>query len=304
MITTGLQLAILGGVLFGAGVAGLAWRLLPAHPHPGDVLAGLAPDAARPDVASPDDQERATLPLVLGRWGMRALPRSVWGNPPAQDLALLRVPVTRFYGDKLLFGFVGLLIVPFLTAIAAAMGWQLPILLPAGASVLVGVGMFFLPDYNVRDDAKQARVAFSRALGAWTDLVALERVSGSAPRQAMEVAAEIGDSWVFRRIREELALSGWTGEAPWTALKRLSHELGVPELSDVADIMRLGGEQGSQIYAQLRARSASMRAARLNEELAEANAVGEKLSIPMSILGVIFLVILVAPAVLRVLGGA
>ena len=61
-----------------------------------------------------------------------------------------------------------------------------------------------------------------------------------------------------------------------------------------ADIIRLGGEHGSQIYAQLRARSASMRAAMLNDELAQANAIGEKMSIPMSVLGAIFLLILIA----------
>ena len=77
----------------------------------------------------------------------------------------------------------------------------------------------------------------------------------------------------------------------------------MPELGDLADIVRLSGEEGAQIYGQLRARSAAMRAAMLNDEVAHANAVGEKLSIPMSILGVIFLMILIAPALLRVMGG-
>jgi hypothetical protein len=39
----------------------------------------------------------------------------------------------------------------------------------------------------------------------------------------------------------------------------------------------------------------------LNDEVALSNAVGEKMSIPMSLLGVIFLVILVTPALLRVM---
>lgn len=303
MITTGLQLAILGGILGGAGLTGLAWRLLPVHPHPGDVLARLAPEAARPNPPDPELAGGGTFTDRLGRRAMAALPSGVWGTPPRQELALLRIPLARFYGDKLLFAFVGLLIPPFLTTIVAVMGWRLPFLLPTGAAVGMAAGMFVLPDYNVRDDAKKARIEFARALGAWTDLVALERVAGSGPRQAMEVAAAIGDSWVFRRLREELALSGWSGEAPWDALKRLSQELGLPELSDVADIVRLGGEQGAQIYGQLRARSASMRTAMLSDELTEANAVGEKMSIPMSVLGVIFLVILVAPALLRVMGG-
>lgn len=303
MITTGLQLAILGGILTGSGLAGLVWRLAPAYPHAGDALTRLASDTSRSTMPESESIDGGTLSDRLGKWAMTTLPRGSWGNPPGQELALLRIPVARFYGEKLLFAFVGLLIPPFLTIVFAAMGLRLPFLLPTGAAVVMAIGMFFLPDYNVRDDAKKARTEFARALGAWTDLVALERNAGSGPRQAMEVAAEIGDSWVFRRLREELALSGWTGEAPWDALRRLSHQLGLPELSDVADIIRLGGEQGSQIYGQLRARSASMRTAMLNDELTEANAIGEKMSIPMSVLGVIFLVILVAPALLRVMGG-
>lgn len=303
MITTGLQLAILGGVLVGAGTAGICWRLLPVHPHAGDVLARLAPEAARPPAPELDTSDGGTLADRLGRWGMRVLPAGMWGNPPRQELALLRIPLPLFYGEKLIFAFLGLLIPPLLTWVFATLGWRLPFLLPTAASLTMAAGMFFLPDFNARDDAKKARIEFSRALGAWTDLVALERNAGSGPRQAMEVAAQVGDSWVFRRLREELALSGWTGEAPWDALKRLSGQLGVPELSDVADIVRLGGEHGSQIYGQLRARSASMRTAMLNDDLSEANAIGEKMSIPMSMLGVIFLVILVAPALLRVMGG-
>jgi len=118
------------------------------------------------------------------------------------------------------------------------------------------------------------------------------------------VAAGVGDSWVFRRIREELAYSNWSGEPPWEALRRLSTQLGVTELTDLADIVRLSGEEGAQIYAQLRARSAAMRSAMLHAELARANEIGEKLSIPMSVLGVVFLVILIAPALLRVTGGS
>ncbi len=34
MITTGVQLAILGGAMVGSGVAGLVWRIAPARPAP------------------------------------------------------------------------------------------------------------------------------------------------------------------------------------------------------------------------------------------------------------------------------
>jgi len=301
MSPTGLQLALLGGVLMAAGLVLLVSRLAPARPDLADALDRLSPDPHRPQ--APVGVEGVSAADRVGRWGVRLFPALVWGRAPVQQLALLRISTVRFYGEKLLFALIGLVMVPVLSVLLAVLGWRLPIAVPVLVTVGLAVGMFFLPDYNVRDDAKRARTEFARALGAYADLVALERNAGSGPRQALEVAAAVGDSWVFRRIREELAFSSWSGEQPWQALRRMSEELGVPELGDLADIVRLSGEEGAQIYSQLRARSASMRAAMLTDEVTYANTVGEKLSIPMSILGVIFLVILVAPALLRVLSG-
>ena len=82
----------------------------------------------------------------------------------------------------------------------------------------------------------------------------------------MEAAAEVGDSWVFTRLSEELTRSRWSGLPPWDALHTLAEELGLPELDDFADIMRLSGEEGAGVYATLRARSAAMRTAMLNDE--------------------------------------
>ena len=109
----------------------------------------------------------------------------------------------------------------------------------------------------------------------------------------------VGDSWVFRRLSEELTRSRWSGLPPWDALHALADELGLPELDDFADIMRLSGEEGASVYANLRARSAAMRTAMLNDEIAEANAIGERMTIPGSLLGVIFMALLVAPSLLR-----
>jgi len=182
-------------------------------------------------------------------------------------------------------------------------GVTMPIAVPAAGSLLAAAVMFWLPDFNARDDARKARAEFNRALGAYTDLVALERLGGSGSREAMELAAKVGDNWVFRRISEELARSRWSGVAPWDALHALADELGLPDLADLADVMRLTSE-GSQVYAQLRARSEAMRAAMLSTELAKANAAGERMTMPMALLSVVFLAILVVPALLQLTGGA
>jgi hypothetical protein len=142
-----------------------------------------------------------------------------------------------------------------------------------------------------------------RALVAYYELVALERLTGSGHRQAMENAAAVGQSWIFRRLAEELARSAWAGHAPWDALEDLGAELGVPDLADLAQVMQLSSSEGTQVATRLQAKATSLRAAILSSDLARANEVGEKMSIPMSLLGVIFMALLVAPALLRVTGG-
>ncbi len=166
----------------------------------------------------------------------------------------------------MVYALIGLVMPPLLTYFFTVLGWQLPLLIPVGGSIALAVLLFFGPDMDVRTDARKARIEFSRALTAYIDLVALERIGGSGPRQAMEQAAEVGDSWVFQRIGEELARSRWSGVAPWDALHALADELGLPDLDDLADIMRLS-QEGAQVYSNLRARSTALRAAMLNQEL-------------------------------------
>lgn len=298
-MTTGLQLMIVAGGLVGLGVALLALRLLPAQPDLADALERLTPGRSTTRsvaTSATTGKER------VGLWAMRALPPGLWIRTPTRELALLRIPVARFYGDKLTFAGLGLLIPPLLAYFFDLIGLGFPVALPAVASLGLAAAMFFLPNYNVLDDAKRARLEFSRALAAYIDLVALERNSGSGVRQAMESAAAVGDSWVFTRLSEELTRSRWSGQPPWDALHTLADELGLSELDDFADIMRLSGEEGTSVYTTLRARSAAMRTAMLNDEISEANAIGERMTIPGSLLGVIFMALLVTPSLLRMFG--
>ena len=112
---------------------------------------------------------------------------------------------------------------------------------------------WFLPDGNLSDAAKKARVEFRRALGSYVDLVALERnAGGSGTRQALENAARVGDAWPFHRIGDALARSRYSGDTAWDALHDLAAEHGLTDLDDLADIMRLAGEEGSQVVDTLR----------------------------------------------------
>lgn len=293
---TGLQLAILSGGLTSLGLVLVLARLLPVEPDLADALERVSSTRARPTATAAAAQ---TSKERLGLWGLRVLPPGLWVRTPSRELALLRISLAQFYGEKLTSAGLGLMIPPALTLLFHSLGLGIPLQIPAVASIGLAAVMFFLPNYNALDEARKARLEFTRALGAYIDLVALERNNGIGVRQAMEAAAEVGDSWVFTRLSEELTRSRWSGLPPWDALHTLAEELGLPELDDFADIMRLSGEEGASVYATLRARSASMRTAMLNDEIAQANAVGERMTIPGSLLGVIFMALLVAPSLLR-----
>jgi hypothetical protein len=299
-VIAGLPLAMAAGALLMLGCVLLVARLLPAQVDLAEALGRLTPSRHADLIAT---TESTTGKERLGVWAIRVLPPGMWVRTPTRELALLRIPLAKFYGDKLTFAALGLVAPPLLGAFFEVLGIGLPIMAPAFASVALAAVCFFIPNYNAIDDAKRARVEFARALGAYIDLVALERHNGSGVRQAMESAAEVADSWVFRRLSEELGRSRWSGLPPWDALHALAEELGLPELEDFADIMRLSGEEGAAVYGNLRARSAAMRTAMLNAEVAQANAVGERMTIPGSLLGVIFMALLVAPSLLRMFSG-
>jgi Flp pilus assembly protein TadB len=295
---TGLQLMLLAGALVGFGVALVGVWLVPAQPDAADAIAHLS--RRRPlrpvlPTGDPDDLQQR-----LGLLALRLLPAAVWVKTPQRELALLRKPLAAFYGEKVVFALVPLVAVPILTVLLSmvvALPWPVPVL---GSLALAG-GLWFLPNLFVIEDAKVAREDFNRELASYIDLVAMERGNGSGPRQAMEIAARMGDAWVFQRVNEELARSRWSGEPPWDALHALAENLGLPELDELADIMRLSGEEGAQVYATLRARSTALRNALLNDELAKAHEANERMSMPASLLGVVFLVILIGPALMRLI---
>ena len=278
----------------------LVIRLMPAEP---DLAEALEPPDTRPwrTSAVGHDRTRPTGKERIGVWAIKALPPAIWVRTPTRELALLRIPLARFYGDKLTFAFLGLVIPPLLALFFELLGLGLPRSRSRpSASLGLAAVMFFLPNYNAVDDARKARLEFTRALGAYIDLVALERNNGSGVRQAMEAAAEVGDSWVFTRLSRGAdplplvrACRRGTRCTPWPT------SWACPSSTTSPTSCGSPARRAPSVYANLRARSAAMRTAMLNDEIAEANAVGERMTIPGSLLGVIFMALLVAPSLLR-----
>jgi len=293
---TGLRYAIIAGLCGGTGLwLVLAW-FMPARPKLAQALAMLSPFT---------DSVRTTEPPhgweVVGAWGLDKLPE--WVRPiPAKNLALLSITPSAFLARKIGFAIGGLLAPGVVAVVAALVGMPLPWVVPAVTAVALAGAGFMLPDLDVRGKAARARRDFSRTLACFVDLVALERSCGSGTKQALDTAAGVGDSWAFRRLRECLDHSTWAGVAGWDAMSELAAELDLPELSDVADIIRISGSEGAGIYRILRARARGIREALLTSDLTRSNEANERMSLPVSVLGIIFLAILIGPALLSMTG--
>src|SRR3954453_20345006 len=152
-MTTGLQVVIAAGALLGLGAALLLIRLLPAEPDLADALGRLTPNMTRVTSTrtAGSGKERS------GLWALPTLPPRLWVRTPTRELALLRIPLARFYGDKLTFAALGLVIPPLLGSFFDLLGLGLPYAIPAIGSLGLATVMFFLPNYNAVDDAKKAR---------------------------------------------------------------------------------------------------------------------------------------------------
>ena len=303
-----LTAAVVLGATGGLGVTLIVRELLPSDPQLAGALHRLAPTQVPTATLLPedepsssgDDTSTAGLEYRVGVWAQRYLTQAPFLTLPTKELRLLRIPLARHLGQKVLMALLGLLFPVAFVVLTAAAGYALPIVLPAAAALVLAGVLFLVPDVEIRRKALAAREEFARATSAYLDLTAIERAAGAGATQALEQAATVGDSWVFIRLREQLVRARLSGTPPWDGLRELSQELGLPELSDLADIMRLSGEQGAAVADTLRARSRGLRAALLTKEQARANEQSERMVVPVAFLGLIFLVILGAPAIARV----
>ncbi len=295
-----IQLAALMGALLGAGCVALVWQLLPAEPDLGGALDRLSPDRA---LARPVRRLAATEEISrsgrVGLWIMRHAPWLMLGKTSTVDLELLQIPVHRFYAQKVEYSLLGMGFPVFTNTLLWLLGSQASLVLTFGGSLLLAAVFSLVPNFTVSSQAAHARKTFQWALIAYIELVAVERHAGSGARPALERAASMSDSWVFRLLGEELARSRWAGESPWEGMTRLGRDLRLNSLVDFSEVMRLAGEEGANIYEILRGRAASMRSEIVNGDLGDAAAKTQRMALPIGGLFLVFGAMLIAPVLLR-----
>lgn len=274
------------GALAAAGVLVLVNELMPATPALGPALRRMHPE----------------LPPVAGRGvATRRLLRRF--PVPADSLALLGYTTGRYFGTLLVAALAGLAMPVVAGFMFAASGRALPPLVVAagaGFSLLAAAGFALVAHADIQFRARRMRGEFRQVVAVYLSLVAMERGAGHGTVESLERAAEVGDGWVIRRIRETLLRARAHHRPPWDELTTLGQQIGVPELSDVGQIMQSSGLSGAQVNRTLLERADSLRDQIRTDALSRAEATTGKLEIPGAVLLFILAAFVIYPITQRV----
>jgi Flp pilus assembly protein TadB len=182
-------------------------------------------------------------------------------------------------------------------------GVDVGFVLPLWCSLALAPIGFLLPVLQLRSKAADRRRTFRHALSAFLDVVSISLAGGRGVDSALHDAAESGHGWAFDELRRSLLEARLQGETPWTGLARLGQDLAIPELGELAASASLAGTEGARVRTSLAAKARSLRLRGLTEIEAAAQSASERMSFPIVVLMVGFIVFIAYPAVDRVLTG-
>ncbi|MFJ2094744.1 type II secretion system F family protein [Streptomyces sp. NPDC087901] len=286
--------AAAAGALIGLAVRA-AW---PAKPDLSSVLDRL--DVTKTQAALPSAAPRVTNSLservgnrLLGELGGRiAL--------PLKDLNLLRISPAEHLGKRVLFSLYGLLLPQLMQALLALAGAAFSFTIPLVVSLALAALFWILPGREVARKAAAARLVVRHAAASYLERVALARIANSGAAQSLTETAEVGDGWIFVRMRQIFHQADLAGVTVWDALKQLGDELDIPELTRPADTLALAGD-GAAVYATLQAQARQLRIAMLSDAKAQANEASAAMVLPVTFGVVLMLVFVMIPLTFTIL---
>jgi tight adherence protein C len=292
-----IGLVLLCGILIAAGLCCLVIafarftpRLEPALERIGAdgvdrrTLGGLGPVRSRSERLGANLYRVVPIPISRGQ---------------RRALRLQGKSIAEFYADKAVMAIIGAVLPALAGAAFAYLTGHLSVI-PAVAVLVGGVIGFFVPDLLLRRSTATVRTGAAEALLVYIDLVTLERLTNASATQALHNAAALSDVPLFVQIRTALERARLEQQSPYAELRRLSDQLKLPELADIADVMQLD-ETGAALSGTLRARVRELRDAHLTREQIKASAAAEGMTIYMTLPALIFGLIFLVAAMLRIL---
>lgn len=220
---------------------------------------------------------------------------------PVKDLNLLRISPAAHLGKRFLYAVYGLVLPQLVQALLAAAGTPFPFSLPALFSLAMAALFWFWPVKEVAREAAAARLVVRHAAASYLERVALARIANSGAAQALTQTAEVGDGFIFVRMRQVFHEADLSGVTVWDALKQLGEELDIPELSRPADTLALAGD-GAAVYTTLQAQARQLRIALLSDAKAQANAASAAMILPVTFGVILMLTFVMIPVTVTILG--
>jgi tight adherence protein C len=294
---------VLLGLGFGAGILLIVSGLWPAHP----ALAVALERLHRPGVGSGDPPPAAhggtaLARLLGGSWAASGLGRRITRSA-ARDLRVVGLSPEEHLAHRVSVALVGTLWAPVSATLMTMAGVSVPSVLTLWVSAALAPAGFFLPAVELRARATRQRRSFRHALSSFLDVVSVSLAGGRGVEGALTEAASAGDGWAFRELRAALADARLLGEAPWAGLARLGADIGVPELAELAASAALAGTEGARVKASVAARAKGLRVRVLADVETAAQSASERMSLPIVLLLLGFVLFLGYPAVTQVLQG-
>jgi Flp pilus assembly protein TadB len=155
---------------------------------------------------------------------------------------------------------------------------------------------------DTRTEAARKRRDFRFTWGSYLQLVRLARAAGLATSDALETAAWTGGGWAFARIQDALESAQSAHEPLWRGLADLGQQIGVSEVTELAETIRGAGSEGTKIAETLAAAGESQRRRLTTDIRAKANGRTTTMIVPLALLTLGFLLLLAFPAFAALLG--
>jgi tight adherence protein C len=289
-------------VLIGAGLGLGLWAL----------VVWLVPP--RPALRAAITLSTTTTPVsaeLSGTWGRRVARPAIAALRAAglpsprltRDLALLGREVDDHLAEKLALAIAGLTTPILGVAVANMLGTGAGLEASVLLTLACATGGFLLPDTRVRRAASRRRTDFRHTLSSYIDLVVISLAGGAGVDSALNDSVAVGQGWSFTQLQRALTAARFTRVTPWTALRQLGEELAVPELSELAASLSLAGTEGAKVRQSLNAKAKSLRMRQLADAESRAASNTERMSLPIVLLFLGFLIFIAYPAADKVLNG-
>jgi len=295
---TGLQLAILAGLLVGLGVVLAVRAVRPPAPSLAGALAQLSAEPTTSPV-------HPSAGAAGGRreWLPPAVAAGLDGHLGVSDADLQIIGWTRpqLAARKLTLTAAGFLAPTVLGLLLVMVGLGGFVVFPVAVGVAIAAVGWWLPSQQARELAVKARVEFRTNLEFFLTLVAGERRARGSVEQALEEAAAVSGSMPFVRMRRAIRGATLAGRKPWADLRALGEQLELVELRNLADIAEVAAD-GAAVYNTLLATARTLRHAELSDQRTEANQVSERMSRPLALLVFGLTLFVLVPFMLRMFG--